>query len=150
MATLTRWAEHTNAHTHTYGLALEMSHGQCGGKMLRAWLVFKPEMNPFCTGWAVLTFQMDSALTVSFCFSFLFLFNLSDRIKFRVSWDAQWGVFWFQVSVPLLGLALVLLSFPEHASLNREFDNTSGRISGWLLTVETGYWGTFLTGSPLQ
>ncbi|XP_051236643.1 eosinophil peroxidase isoform X2 [Dicentrarchus labrax] len=29
------------------------------------------------------------------------------------------------VSVSLLGLALVLLSLPEHASLNREFDNTS-------------------------
>ncbi|XP_031713358.1 eosinophil peroxidase [Anarrhichthys ocellatus] len=32
------------------------------------------------------------------------------------------------VSVSLLGLALVLLSFPEHASLNRVFDNTS--VSG--------------------
>ncbi|XP_070686264.1 eosinophil peroxidase [Pempheris klunzingeri] len=32
------------------------------------------------------------------------------------------------VSVPLLGLALVLLSFPEHASLNRVFDNTSGTV----------------------
>ena len=34
------------------------------------------------------------------------------------------------MSVSLVGLALVLLSFPEHGSLNRVFDNTSGRISG--------------------
>ncbi|XP_073327904.1 eosinophil peroxidase [Pagrus major] len=32
------------------------------------------------------------------------------------------------VSVSLLGLALVLLSLPEHASLNREFANTSGTV----------------------
>ncbi|KAE8296215.1 Thyroid peroxidase [Larimichthys crocea] len=32
------------------------------------------------------------------------------------------------VSVSLLGLALVLLSLPEHASLSREFDNTSGTV----------------------
>ncbi|XP_033490175.2 eosinophil peroxidase [Epinephelus lanceolatus] len=32
------------------------------------------------------------------------------------------------VSVSLLRLALVLLSFPEHASLNRVFDNTSGTV----------------------
>lgn len=41
-------------------------------------------------------------------------------------------VFWFQVS--LLGLSLVLLSFPEHASLNGALDSSSGRISvGYLL-----------------
>ncbi|XP_042351943.1 eosinophil peroxidase [Plectropomus leopardus] len=32
------------------------------------------------------------------------------------------------VSVSLLGLALVLLSFPEHASLNRVFDNSSATV----------------------
>ncbi|KAK5867277.1 hypothetical protein PBY51_011784 [Eleginops maclovinus] len=34
----------------------------------------------------------------------------------------------FMVSFSLLGLALVLLSFPERVSLNRVFDNTSGTV----------------------
>ncbi|XP_076589704.1 eosinophil peroxidase [Chaetodon auriga] len=46
------------------------------------------------------------------------------------------------VSVPLLGLALVLLSFPEHASLSGEFDNTS--VSG------TVYLGSVFVKEALQ
>ncbi|KAG8012707.1 Thyroid peroxidase, partial [Nibea albiflora] len=48
----------------------------------------------------------------------------------------------FQVSVSLLGLALVLLSLPEHASLSREFDNTS--VSG------TVYLGSVFVKEALQ
>lgn len=42
-------------------------------------------------------------------------------------------VFRSQVSLSLSALALMLLSFPERASLNREFDNSSGRVSLSLL-----------------
>lgn len=38
----------------------------------------------------------------------------------------------------MLGLALVLLSFPEHASLSGEFDNASGRMSAGLLQIYRG------------
>lgn len=44
----------------------------------------------------------------------------------------------------MLGLALVLLSFPEHASPSGEFDNTSGRMSAGLLRIGPA------TGEPLE
>lgn len=60
------------------------------------------------------------ALVVSFCFFFLKLiwWIVSDILRYVP----------FQISASLVGLTLVLLSFPEHGSLNRVLDGTSGRI----------------------
>lgn len=42
------------------------------------------------------------------------------------------------MSASLLGLALVLLSLPGHASLSRESNNTSGRTPGWWIPRRAG------------
>lgn len=63
---------------------------------------------------------MDAALMVSFLL-------LSSQL--RVQKLSLLSFLQIQVSLPLLALVLVLLSFPQHASLSGEADSASGRVS---------------------
>lgn len=69
---------------------------------------------------------------VSFLFFLLVLINFIEQCSTFLEILNLDGL-WFQVSLLLIGLVFVLLSVPEHASMNTVFDSTSGRISVLLL-----------------